>query len=193
MEHRLFAGSHCGGSQYPQSPSSGTHSRTPGQEGALPEQGGEAAHHQLAPQTNAERTELLTWNSLSFWACSDPSLLQDRYEWEKANTSSEMGNTEQTLTLQPSEQSGFTKHLRSLASVSQRSLNAPPASHTRTDTWGSTSFLYEKRDVLSRPHSCESHHHPEYLFTISLLEESQWRLLSQSGLLKIGAGLAYLV
>lgn len=48
-----------------------------------------------------ERTQLLTWNSFSFWACSDPSLLQDLYEWEKANTSGEMEHTEQTLTLQP--------------------------------------------------------------------------------------------
>ena len=85
--------------------------------------------------------ELLTWNSLSFWACSDPSLLQDRYEREKANTSGEMGNAEQALTQQPSEQSGCTRHHRSLNEGFLHSLNAPPESHSRTNTRGRASRL----------------------------------------------------
>lgn len=73
----------------------------------------------VTPHTDAEWISLLTWNSFSFWACSDPSLLQDLYEWEKVNTSGEMGNNQQTLTLQPPEQPGVTKHHRFLKSVSQ--------------------------------------------------------------------------
>lgn len=73
----------------------------------LPHQGGQSAN-MVTPHTDAEWISLLTWNSFSFWACSDPSLLQDLYEWEKVNTSGEMGNNQQALTLQPPEQPWVT-------------------------------------------------------------------------------------
>lgn len=75
-----------------------------------------------------------------------------------------MGNTTQTLTLQPPEQSGFIKHHRSLMNVSQPTeatsgrLKCPTSAHANTDTQGIASFLSRKRNVLSTPHSLVPFH-----------------------------------